>query len=143
MRGDRRQWIRGPETGGDARGARRQEGRVLRCRPKARSLRGSYCGMPCSPFTWIPARIPNSDFPSTAGAWERKEIEYVQGDISDRDIVFKIIEGAQCVWHNAAAVGPYHPEEVYYKVDPHSHVRVWHVTILWFEGELRGNVERD
>lgn len=29
----------------------------------------------------------------------------------------KIIEGADCVWHLAAAVGPYHPEEVYVKVN--------------------------
>ena len=38
------------------------------------------------------------------------------GDISDRETVMDIIEGADCVWHLAAAVGPYHPEEVYFKV---------------------------
>eukprot|EP00618_Florenciella_parvula_P024918 CAMPEP_0119524194 /NCGR_PEP_ID=MMETSP1344-20130328/39172_1 /TAXON_ID=236787 /ORGANISM="Florenciella parvula, Strain CCMP2471" /LENGTH=402 /DNA_ID=CAMNT_0007562647 /DNA_START=113 /DNA_END=1321 /DNA_ORIENTATION=+ len=55
--------------------------------------------------------------PKPADAWDRKEIEYVQGDISDRDHVFRVVSGADCVWHNAAAVGPYHPEEVYYKVN--------------------------
>lgn len=56
-------------------------------------------------------------FPLTTGdAWDRKEIEYVQGDISDREAVLKIVEGAECVWHNAAAVGPYHPEALYTKV---------------------------
>ena len=51
-----------------------------------------------------------------ADAWDRKEIIYVQGDISDKDAVMAIVEGAECVWHNAAAVGPYHPEELYVKV---------------------------
>lgn len=41
----------------------------------------------------------------------------MQGDISDREAVFRVIQGADCVWHNAAAVGPYHPEEVYLKVN--------------------------
>jgi nucleoside-diphosphate-sugar epimerase len=51
-----------------------------------------------------------------ADAWANNQIVYVQGDISDRDTVMKLIEGADCVWHLAAAVGPYHPEEVYVKV---------------------------
>lgn len=42
----------------------------------------------------------------------------MQGDISDRDMVFRVVEGVDCVWHNAAAVGPYHPEEVYVKASP-------------------------
>jgi hypothetical protein len=28
----------------------------------------------------------------------------------------EIMQGADCCWHIAAAVGPYHPEEVYTKV---------------------------
>lgn len=50
-------------------------------------------------------------------AWEREEIQYVQGDISDEEVVMKVVKGADCVWHLAAAVGPYHPEEVYTKVN--------------------------
>lgn len=53
---------------------------------------------------------------STADAWTDKAIEYVQGDISDKATVMDLIKGADCVWHLAAAVGPYHPEEVYTKV---------------------------
>jgi hypothetical protein len=52
----------------------------------------------------------------TADAWQRTQIEYVQGDISDREAVMNICKGAACVWHIAAAVGPYHPEELYTKV---------------------------
>lgn len=55
--------------------------------------------------------------PKPADAWDRQEIVYVQGDISDKDAVFDIVQGADCVWHNAAAVGPYHPEQVYFKVN--------------------------
>ncbi len=51
-----------------------------------------------------------------ADAWKNKEIEYVQGDISDLHTVMGIVEGADCVWHLAAAVGPYHPESLYTKV---------------------------
>jgi nucleoside-diphosphate-sugar epimerase len=40
----------------------------------------------------------------------------VQGDISDAATVMELMKGADCVWHLAAAVGPYHPEEVYTKV---------------------------
>mmetsp|Transcript_4946 Transcript_4946/g.11633 ORF Transcript_4946/g.11633 Transcript_4946/m.11633 type:complete len:400 (+) Transcript_4946:142-1341(+) len=55
--------------------------------------------------------------PKPADALVSKCIEYVQGDISDKEAVLAIIKGADCVWHNAAAVGPYHPEEVYFKVN--------------------------
>lgn len=44
------------------------------------------------------------------------KVEYVQGDISDLDTVMDIMEGADCVWHIAAAVGPYHPTALYTKV---------------------------
>jgi len=55
--------------------------------------------------------------PPREDAWQRPEIEYVQGDISDREAVAELCQGADCVWHVAAAVGPYHPEEVYTKVN--------------------------
>jgi nucleoside-diphosphate-sugar epimerase len=54
--------------------------------------------------------------PITADAWTHEAIKYVQGDISDRATVMDVLKGADCVWHLAAAVGPYHPEEVYTKV---------------------------
>ena len=67
--------------------------------------------------TTAAAAAAAASYRDPADAWDRKEIEYVQGDISDRDHVFRVVSGADCVWHNAAAVGPYHPEEVYYKVN--------------------------
>ncbi|PWU86345.1 putative NAD(P)-dependent steroid dehydrogenase protein [Trypanosoma cruzi] len=29
----------------------------------------------------------------------------------------KAVKGADCVWHLAAAVGPFHPRQLYYKVN--------------------------
>lgn len=55
--------------------------------------------------------------PKPADADERSQIVYEQGDISDAETVDRIIAGADCVWHMAAAVGPYHPEQVYTKVN--------------------------
>lgn len=55
--------------------------------------------------------------PKPKDAWEHPAIEYVTGDISDRDAVFNVCEGADCVWHNAAAVGPFHPKDLYMKVN--------------------------
>ncbi|OQR95626.1 reductase with NAD or NADP as acceptor [Thraustotheca clavata] len=51
------------------------------------------------------------------GFWEHENIEYVVGDIADRDAVFNVCKGADCVWHLAAAVGPFHPKELYYRVN--------------------------
>jgi nucleoside-diphosphate-sugar epimerase len=62
--------------------------------------------------------------PKPADAWDRKEIQYVQGDISDKETVMGLMEGAECVWHMAAAVGPYHPIEVYTKVNYEGTVNV-------------------
>mmetsp|Transcript_35085 Transcript_35085/g.88420 ORF Transcript_35085/g.88420 Transcript_35085/m.88420 type:complete len:364 (+) Transcript_35085:80-1171(+) len=44
-------------------------------------------------------------------------VEYVQGDLSDAATVERICEGADCVWHIAALVGPYHPRAAYHKVN--------------------------
>lgn len=49
--------------------------------------------------------------------WEHPSIEFVVGDITKQADVDKAIQGADCVWHLAAAVGPFHPYEVYYKVN--------------------------
>lgn len=50
-------------------------------------------------------------------AWDHPAIEYVVGDISKYDDVQKAIKGADCVWHLAAAVGPFHPKAIYEKVN--------------------------
>ena len=51
--------------------------------------------------------------PKPPGAWDDKRIEYVLGDLRDPAAVAEACKGAGCVWHNGAAVGPYHPEELY------------------------------
>jgi hypothetical protein len=38
------------------------------------------------------------------------------GDVRDVDAVAAVCKGADCVWHNAAAVGPFHPTELYAQV---------------------------
>jgi len=44
-------------------------------------------------------------------------VEYVLGDIRNKESVFAICKGADCVWHNAAAVGPFHPKHTYEEVN--------------------------
>ena len=51
--------------------------------------------------------------PPHDNCWKHEAIEYVVGDISDTDMVDKVCEGVDCVWHIAAAVGPFHPQELY------------------------------
>jgi len=41
----------------------------------------------------------------------------VVGDICDQETLDRLIEGADCVWHNAAAVGPFHPKPLYNQVN--------------------------
>ena len=55
--------------------------------------------------------------PKPADAWDDPRIQYVVGDITDKEAVANAIAGADCVWHNAAAVGPFHPLELYDKVN--------------------------
>ena len=50
-------------------------------------------------------------------AWRHPKIEYVVGDIANFDQVSKAIKGADCVWHIAAAVGPFHPLKLYHAVN--------------------------
>jgi len=50
-------------------------------------------------------------------AWKHPHIEYVVGDITNLETVKEVCKGADCVWHNAAAVGPFHPKPLYYKVN--------------------------
>jgi len=45
------------------------------------------------------------------------KVEYVVGDISKADDVMKACEGADCVWHIAALVGPYYKHSMYHAVN--------------------------
>eukprot|EP00122_Pirum_gemmata_P017287 Pgem_evm1s16181 len=45
------------------------------------------------------------------------KVDIVIGDLTNRDQVFKAVEGADCVWHIAALVGPFHEKEMYKKVN--------------------------
>ncbi|KAI9006979.1 sterol-4-alpha-carboxylate 3-dehydrogenase, decarboxylating [Hyaloraphidium curvatum] len=51
-------------------------------------------------------------------------IEYVQGDITKYEDCVKAFKGCTAVWHIAAAVGPYHPPEVFEKVNYHGSLNV-------------------
>eukprot|EP00951_Prasinocladus_malaysianus_P029105 scaffold267273_cov37-Prasinocladus_malaysianus.AAC.1 len=42
-------------------------------------------------------------------------VTFVQGDLSDPGTVDALCKGADCVWHIAALVGPFHPKQAYYK----------------------------
>ena len=55
--------------------------------------------------------------PRPADAWQHPAIEWVVGDICDVEHLCRVVDGADCVWHNAAAVGPFHPKALYYKVN--------------------------
>jgi len=55
--------------------------------------------------------------PPPASCWKHPAIEYVVGDITDQVAVEKACAGAGCVWHIAAAVGPFHPKPLYRKVN--------------------------
>eukprot|EP01134_Creolimax_fragrantissima_P007654 CFRG7654T1 len=55
--------------------------------------------------------------PKPEGAAEDPRIEYIQGDISNADIVKTAFKNVDCVWHIAAVVGPFHPLNLYEKVN--------------------------
>eukprot|EP00045_Choanoeca_perplexa_P009180 m.87592 g.87592 ORF g.87592 m.87592 type:complete len:404 (+) comp14784_c0_seq4:1409-2620(+) len=55
--------------------------------------------------------------PKPQNAWEHPNVEYVIGDIAEQAAVDAVCQGADCVWHNAAAVGPFHPPELYERVN--------------------------
>lgn len=58
--------------------------------------------------------VPRERVPFT---WDHPKITYIVGDITNAEDVDRAIEGADCVWHLAAAVGPFHPYHVYEKVN--------------------------
>ncbi|CCW61119.1 unnamed protein product [Phytomonas sp. EM1] len=51
------------------------------------------------------------------GIWNHPLIKYVVADITCFEDVSSTIKGADCVWHLAAAVGPFHPPDLYRKVN--------------------------
>eukprot|EP00927_Polykrikos_kofoidii_P065363 TRINITY_DN6111_c0_g2_i1.p1 TRINITY_DN6111_c0_g2~~TRINITY_DN6111_c0_g2_i1.p1 ORF type:complete len:400 (+),score=59.42 TRINITY_DN6111_c0_g2_i1:140-1339(+) len=55
--------------------------------------------------------------PRPAGSWEHASIVHVQGDLRNPAEVSDAIQGADCVWHLGAAVGPFHPAELYEAVN--------------------------
>ena len=62
--------------------------------------------------------------PKPEGAWDAKQIQYVQGDLTDPAVVEKALEGVECVYHIAALVGPYHAAPAYVKVNYEGTVNV-------------------
>lgn len=55
--------------------------------------------------------------PKPKGASEDPRITYVKGDLTDEKSVFDATKGVDAVFHIAALVGPYHPNEAYVKVN--------------------------
>lgn len=55
--------------------------------------------------------------PKPKNAMESKEIEYVQGDLTNPEVVKTALKGVDCVFHIAALVGPYHAQAAYVKVN--------------------------
>lgn len=55
--------------------------------------------------------------PKPNDAKESPHIEYIQGDLTNPQVVEDACEGVDCVFHIAALVGPYHADEAYVKVN--------------------------
>lgn len=55
--------------------------------------------------------------PKPGNAKESGAVKWVQADLTNPDDVNKAAEGVDCVFHIAALVGPYHPDEAYVKVN--------------------------
>lgn len=51
-------------------------------------------------------------------------VKYVQADICDQEVLVQAFQGATCVFHVAALVGPYFPHEAYEKVNYHGTLNV-------------------
>eukprot|EP01059_Diplonema_ambulator_P000606 TRINITY_DN10503_c0_g1_i1.p1 TRINITY_DN10503_c0_g1~~TRINITY_DN10503_c0_g1_i1.p1 ORF type:complete len:394 (+),score=58.83 TRINITY_DN10503_c0_g1_i1:72-1253(+) len=51
------------------------------------------------------------------GRWEDRRIQYVKGDLRKVNDVMEACKGAECVWHVGAAVGPFHPKQLYHDVN--------------------------
>eukprot|EP00438_Fugacium_kawagutii_P030854 Skav215428 [mRNA] locus=scaffold745:182434:190295:- [translate_table: standard] len=69
--------------------------------------------------------------PPPANVWKHEAIKYVTGDLCDRAAVEEAVKGADCVWHNAAAVGPFLPKHFYHnEVD--GVTEAWRCFVGWF-----------
>ena len=55
--------------------------------------------------------------PPPKDAWQHPAIDWRVCDVTDKEGVSAAIKGADCVWHNAAAVGPFHPTPLYTRVN--------------------------
>lgn len=55
--------------------------------------------------------------PQPPKAWQDPAIVYMQGDLRCKADVARAVQGADCVWHLGAAVGPYHPHSLYEAVN--------------------------
>ena len=55
--------------------------------------------------------------PKPADAGDDQRIVWMQGDLTNPADVEKACAGSECVWHIAALVGPYHPLDMYMKVN--------------------------
>jgi nucleoside-diphosphate-sugar epimerase len=53
--------------------------------------------------------------PPPAEAWTHPAIEWVVGDVCNLEHLVRVVKGADCVWHLAAAVGPFHPKSTHVK----------------------------
>ena len=54
--------------------------------------------------------------PARAG-WNHPSIRYILGDLRNYNDVKSAIQGCDCVWHIGAAVGPFHPNQLYNDVN--------------------------
>lgn len=55
--------------------------------------------------------------PKPADAPDDPRVVWMQGDLTKPSDVEDACRGSECVWHIAALVGPYHPLEMYMKVN--------------------------
>lgn len=56
--------------------------------------------------------------PAPEGVWQDKAIEWRVCDVTDPvSVRAALSDRIDCVWHNAAAVGPFHPKPLYRKVN--------------------------
>jgi len=55
--------------------------------------------------------------PKPADAGDDPRIVWMQGDLTKPEDVLRACEGSECVWHIAALVGPYHPLDMYMRVN--------------------------
>ena len=62
--------------------------------------------------------------PKPEDAGDDPRIVWMQGDLTNANDVDKACEGADCVWHIAALVGPYHALDMYMKVNYQGTVNV-------------------